>query len=508
MNLLKNHRHALAIAIFILLLHFINNAFTTFGYFRDELYYIACSNHLAAGYVDQPPGAVWFLRLNSMLFGDSVFSLRLFPSIAHAFTVFIGAIFAKEFGGKTFAQVLTALCVGFSPGLLGMFGIFTVNAFDIALWQIVFFLFIRLIRTHEQNYWMMIGFTVGIGLMCKISMAWIAVGLTAGILLTPLRSWLLKPVPWVAAFLALTMFFPFVLWNINHDFAHFEFARNAAGIKYSSQNPMTFIAGMIPNYNPAAFPIWFFGMILFLKSKIMEQRVIGYSIIVVLLILIVNGHSKTEYFNPAIIVLFASGSVGIEQWMITSRRKVIGVAYSVVILFMGFVTTPMAIDILPVDSTIAYFRMLRITPSSTEGKTMGDLPQHFADRFGWKELADDVAACYATMSIEEKKQSVIYANNYGEAGAIDFFGKNMGLPQVVSGHNSYWFWGNGGQNVAVVIVIGGKKEDHLKIFDNVRLVNHHIVKHAMLYESNLPIYICTMPKIPMQTIWERVRHYD
>ena len=190
---------ALSISLFILLLHFYNSAFTTYGYFRDELYYLSCTDHPSFGYVDQPPLSILILSLNRFLFGDSLFALRLLPSIANALTILITGLIVKKLGGKTFAQLVACVGIGFAPGLVGMFSIYSMNAFDILLWQLVFYSLIHLIETEEPRDWYIIGVLLGIGLMTKISMGWLAAGIAMSVLATPMRRWLKTPYPWLAA---------------------------------------------------------------------------------------------------------------------------------------------------------------------------------------------------------------------------------------------------------------------------------------------------------------------
>jgi hypothetical protein len=505
---MKKYSSVLSVAFLTLFLHFYNNAITTYGYFRDELYYIACSDHLDYGYVDQPPLAVLFLWLNRQFFGDSIFSIRLFPSIAHALTVFLTANLSEKLGGKRFAQLLTAVCVSLAPGILGMFGIFSVNAFDIVLWQIVFYLLIRLTETQDPKYWLWTGLILGIGLMSKISMGWLGAGIAAGMILTPMRKWFKVPSPWIAAGIASIIFLPYIIWNIRHELAHLEFARNASVYKYALLDPATFLLGMIPNYNAAAVPVWLLGLWGLFKNEQKDLRFIFYAVITVLAILLLNGHSKTEYFNPAVVILFAAGAVQIEKLLRSSYRKMIGNAYLVIIVISGILTMPFAIDILPVNSFIQYSRMLGQKPFSSEGMKMRDLPQHFADRFGWEEMARSAATAFYSLTESERSKCVVYADNYGEASAINFFGGKYGLPKAISGHNSYWLWGCGKEDSEIYIVIGCSREEVQNVFDRVEQPVVHAHPYAMPYESDIPIFICRKLKLSISMMWEKMKDYN
>lgn len=504
----KSHRVILFPSFAILLVHFFNNALTTYGIFRDELYYIACSEHLAWGYVDQPPLCTFILKISRSIFGDSVFAIRLLPSLAHAATAFYAGIITKKLGGRIFSQLLSAVSVALAPGIVGMMGLYTMNAFDILLWQISFYLVIRLFETENVSLWYWIGFVIGIGLLNKISMGWLAAGIAVGIVATPERRRLKKPQPWIAAGIALFMFLPYIIWNFQNDFAHLEFANNAARLKYASQNPITFFSGLLLLYNPLSIPIWMAGFWILLRHERNEFRVIGIAVLTVLAILLINFNSKSEYFNPAAIILLAAGSLQIERWF-GNRLRVIRNACIIIIVITGFLLMPLAIDILPVRTFISYAQSIGVAPPNTEGHRMGSLPQHFADRFGWKEFADNVAAVYNMLSPDEKKYAAIYVRNYGEAGAIDFYGEELGLPKAMSGHNNYWIWGKDrlDDTVDVLIAVGGDAEDYSDTFIEVTQVGRHTSDLAMSYEGNLPIYLCRKPKLRIKEVWHTTRRY-
>jgi len=443
-----------------------------------------------------------------LLFGDSPFAVRILPSFAHAGTVIAAGLIAKKMGGEKFAQLLSALIIGFAPGFLGIMGIYSMNAFDIFLWSVAFFLLLQLIETKESAYWIALGFIIGAGMMNKISMGWFAAGLVVGVIATPHREWLRTRYPWIAAGIALIMFLPFILWNMQHDFAHLEFANNAARLKYASQNPVTFFSGMIMLYNPVTLPVWLTGFYVLLMRTQREQRIIGIIVLSVLAILIININSKAEYFNPAAVAVIAAGAVQIEQWL-SGRLTFLRNIYGITVLATGVLMMPMAIDILSVERLSSYMETIGIAPPNTEGHSMGALPQHFADRHGWKELTADVLIVYKQLDSAEQQHTMIYVQNYGEAAAIDFYGRQKGLPPAMSGHNNYWIWGNDrlDERVDVLIAVGGEAGDYLDTFEDIELVKYHNSRFAMPYESNLPIYVCRKPRMSIKQIWQTTKHF-
>lgn len=139
---------------------------------------------------------------------------------------------------------------------------------------------------------------------------------------------------------------------------------------------------------------------------------------------------------------------------------------------------------------------------------MGVLPQHYADMFGWPELTEAVAAVYLKLPPEEQAQCGIYTQNYGEAGAIDFFGRQYGLPHAISGHNNYWIWGPRGYTGEVLIIVGGIASDHAEVFDSVEQAGVFTHEYVMPYENNLPIFVCRKLRAPVSEIWPKLKHFE
>ena len=139
---------------------------------------------------------------------------------------------------------------------------------------------------------------------------------------------------------------------------------------------------------------------------------------------------------------------------------------------------------------------------------MGVLPQHYADMFGWPEMAETVAKVFLKLTPEDQAKCGIFAQNYGEAGAIDFFGRQYGLPKAISGHNNYWIWGPRGYTGDVLIIIGGDAADFAQVFNSVEQVQVFTHEYVMPYENNLPIFVCREPRITIGEVWAQVKHYD
>lgn len=516
MRFFSNRENAilLGLALAVLAAHMLDNAFGAYGYFRDELYYIACSDHLAAGYVDQPPLSIFLLALNRALFGDSLFALRLPAAIASGATVFLAGRMARELGGNLFAQVLAALAVIVSPIYLGFCSIFSMNCFDLFFWTASMFILIKILNTSSDEfkksghkYWVLLGITLGLGLLNKIDVLWLAAGIFLGLLLTKNRWWFKTRWPWVAGGIAFLLFIPYIVWNIQHNFAHLEFIRNASGGKYSVLSPLTFVLGQFLINNVVAAPLWLAGLAFFF-SKTRNFRPLGILYVVAFLTLLFNGHSKAEYLAPAYTMLFAGGGVAFERMLASRSRKWLSVTYPTLLIISGFAFAPLAMPVLPVETYIRYAAALGQSPSSPEGKRLEKLPQFFADMFEWEEKAAAVGKVFNTLSPEEKAKCAIFANNYGRCGAIDFFGAKYGLPKSIGDHNNYWIWGPRQYTGEVVIVLGGNPDDHRRSFEQVVVADTVSCSYCMPYENHLTITVCRHLKKSLNEVWPRLKHFE
>lgn len=493
-------------SILRLLLHLWVNFTGGYGIFRDELYYLACADHLAAGYVDHPPFSVYLLAFVKALFGDSLFVVRFFPAVAAAFTVFFTGMIAKKLGGNKFAQFLACVCA-FSPINLAMSSFYSMNSIDILLWTLVSYIMILIIQDGDKKLWLLLGLLLGIGLLNKIGVLFLGAGLFAGLLFTIQRTWLRTWWPYITGAIAMIFFLPYVIWNLTHDMAHLEFIRNASTQKYSLLTPLDFLIGQLLLNNPFACFIWISGLLaLLFNVHLKEYRLLAFLYIGPLVIFIVNGTSKPEYLAPAYGTLWAAGSVWIENTL--GKRFVVKVMAGVYIILTTLILIPAVLTILPVEKYISYADMMGIKPSTPENKKVSVLPQFYADMFGWEEKALAVSNLYHSLNEEDQGKCAIYAENYGRCGAIDYFGKVMELPRTIGSHNNYWIWGPRGYTGEVMIILGGEYEEHIKYFESVTASATVDCPYCMPYEDDLNVFLCRNLKVDLQDSWPRVKHFE
>ena len=238
-------------ALIKLLIHLYTNIFASYGIFRDEFYYLACASRPDIGYVDQPPLSILFLTTGRFLIGDSQFAIRLWPAIFGALTVLITGMMVKQLKGGALAITIACLAVISAPIYLGMNTFYSMNAIDIFLWALAFYIIIILVKDPQPKYWIWIVVVLGLGLLNKIGFLWLGAGLFIGLLMTENIKLLLTKWPWISALTAFVIFLPFIIWNATHDCAHIEFLHNAQTYKYSGRTRADFVSGIFLIMNTA-----------------------------------------------------------------------------------------------------------------------------------------------------------------------------------------------------------------------------------------------------------------
>ena len=478
-----------------------------YNYFIDELYYIACGNHLSFGYVDQPPFVAVIAFISTRILGESMLAIRILSVIAGGLTVFITGKMTKLLGGSVFAQSLSSLMVMLAPVYLFLFHILSMNSFDFLFWTISFYLLVRIITTENLKLWLWFGLTIGIGFENKISILFLLFGLGIGLILTPNRKHLRNKHFWFGAIIAFLISLPYLIWEIVNKFPTIEFMRNASTFKNAPLSPLEFLKEQVLDMNAVSFILMLCALVyLFFVKEGKRFRIFGWMYLAIFLFL-VSTRSKVYYLAPVFPIMFSFGALSLERLAQGKWISKLKYAALVLLLALGIASAPLVLPVLPVESLVNYINAVGIKPSAGENSKQGILPQYFADMFGWENMVSEVAKVYNSLPPEEQKKCSIFTKNYGQAGAIDFFGKKYNLPNAISGNNSYWLWGYDTSRTEIMIVIGGKKEDHEKTYSDVKQAAEIVSPYAMPYETNLPIYICKGLKVDLKEVWERVRFY-
>lgn len=464
-----------------------------YHYFRDELYFIACGRHLDWGYVDHPPLVAIYAWIGERL-GGSLRGFRLITTLAGTLRIILTGVLTARLGGNRAAQALACTAVLFAPIYLGIDNILSMNSVEHVIWLACLLVVVEIANGASEKWWLAFGAIAGIGLQNKHSMLFLGFALVVAVLLTPMRRSLVKPWIWLGGALAALIFLPNVLWEVRHDWPTLELLRN---VKETGKNvvlaPGPFIVQQAMMLSPFAAPLWIAGLVFLFRSP--RYRVLAWTY-VVLLVTFIRLEAKDYYVAPIYPMLFAAGAV----WL-SSRRK-LWIPQLALIVLGGMIAVPLALPILSPPRYLAYQRALGVKPQAAEVSHTSEMPQIFADQFGWEEMVAKVARYYHSLPPAERAKTVIYASNYGEAGAIDFYGPRYGLPHAISGHQNYFLWGPGNATGASVILVGDEPQPEM--WASLREFDRTSHPYAMP-EENMTLFHGRGLKLPLSEVWPRVK---
>ncbi len=482
-----------------------------YGLFIDELYFLACGEHLSWGYVDMPPLTAlqaWTVRI---FLGDSLLAIRLIPALAGVGLVLLTGALVRHLGGERFAQALAAVAVLVAPFYLSFDSYLSMNSVEPLLWMGCVLMLIRMIKTGDTRLWIWFGVIAGIGLENKDTMLLFGFALIAGLLMTPERRLMSSRWFFIGGMVAFLIFLPNLIWMIQHHFPHLEMLAN---IKRNGRNvalsPIGFFGQQVLGMQPVAFPIWICGLWAFLFSKQGRPfKALGFAYVVALVALLL-AQGRFYYLAAAYPMLIAGGAVAIERWLAVPRWRWVRATYLGLLAVTGGLTALIVLPILPPETYIRYTHFLHVSQPQIEHRQSSELPQTLADRFGWPEMAAAVAKAYNSIPADERARTAIFGQNYGEAGAIDFYGPKLGLPKAISGHVNYWYWGPRGYTGESMIVLGDIPRERLEQhFARVEAVGAVGNPYAMASE-HFTIYLCRELKDgeTLEQLWPKLKNWD
>ena len=498
-----------AISLALLFYHLLTSILGHYGYFIDEVYYIACSDRLEWGYVDHPPLSIALLTLNRAILGDSLPAIRFLPACALAATVFLTGLMTHRLGGSRASIVLSALAVIAMPVYLLMGSFYSMNAYEILMCTGLVFLVVRMVQDDRPKDWLIIGVLLGLGLEMKHTMALYVLAIGAGMLLTPVGRILWNKWFFWGMLVSFLLILPNLLWQMANGFPSLEFYRNAMVNKNIPTGPLEVVVRQIVFGNPLAFPLWCAGLaaLLFLKS-LRPMRFLGFAYVFLLLVLIVSQSSRPDRIAALYPVLFAAGAVAIQAiTRPTAKRLVTGLTGAMLVLGAG-TAAPAFTPLLSPPIAREYLVAIGLSLSVESGKMNDPLPQWLGDRLGWRELAENVARVYRALPAEEQRSAVIVSTNYGEAGAMEVYGRALGLPPVYATHNSFHTWGPPPDSAAAYIGVFVDRPGLERIFESVVEAGVQECEYCTGPQQRIPIYVARGPRISIAKEWEKFRIYN
>ncbi|MBZ5589104.1 MAG: glycosyltransferase family 39 protein [Acidobacteriia bacterium] len=494
-----------AIAAVMLLFRLITSH--VYGLFVDELYFLACGEHLAWGYVDMPPLTAVQAFLARALFGDSMLAIRLLPALEGSALVLLVGALARRLGGGRWAQGIAALAAALAPGMLLVYGFLSMNAVEPLVWTGMAYALVR-VAQGDPRWWVMFGVIAGIGLENKDTVLVYGFALVVGLVLLPERRLMANRWFLLGGLVALALWLPNLVWMVQHHFPHLE---QLANIRRNGRNvdlsPLAFIGQQVLFTGPVTAVLCVSGLAwLAAGTEGRRYRPLAAAYLVALATLIAT-HGRVYYLLAAYPALLAAGGVALEVWLSRPRWSWAKPAYAALVAVSGAVLAPIATPILPPETYLRYTRAIHFDQPRIEHRATSALPQLFADRFGWPEMAETVARVYNALPPADRAKAAIFGQDYGQAGAVDFYGPKLGLPKAISGHLTYWYWGPRGYTGEVAIVLGDTREALARLFESVE--EAALVSHPYSMRSqNFTIYVCRRPKgWTFKEVWPRLKNW-
>lgn len=495
----------IAIAAFVL--HVVCN--NRYGYFRDEFDYITCGRHPGWGYVDQPPLLPVLTRICLGIFGESLRSVRLIPAITCAALIVFTGVLARELGGKRFAIVLSALAVLIGPIYISGGSLLTSNCdLEVLLWMGCVYFAILAIKRDQPRFWLWFGVVAGIGLQEKYSILVLGLAVVVGLLLTPERRLLVNKWMWLGGLAAFLIFLPNLLWNIHFDWPFVQLMR---GIRAEGRDvvlsPWQYFSQQLLLTHFFSAPIWIIGVIAFLVARRFRPlRFLGWTYVIAFTLWVVL-KGKNYYLAPIYPIYLAAGSVVIDDAIDRIRQAWLKPAIVALLLITGAIFAPLAMPIVPIDQFISYMNWLPIkVPRSEHSHARAALPQHY-DQFGWNEIVERTAEAWNRIPAADRKDCGIFAQDYGQAGAIDFLGPRYGLPFALSGDRTYWIWGPRGYTGNCLIVLDDRQSRLEQLFEHVEYVGRSAPNPYAL-ETEISVHIGRGAKFgTLAEVWPKLKHW-
>lgn len=451
-----------------------------YGWHRDELYFLEAGKHLAWGYVDQPPFTPAIARLAHELAPGNLVVLRLFPAVTTAVTVLLGALLVRELGGGRRAQVGGAMAMASTGFVLGVGHLLATAAFDLTAWMALLWLAARLLRTADPRWWLAFGAVAGVSMLNKNLLVLLGTALLAGLLAE--RRWDLLATPWLpaGAALAVVIASPNLLWQADHGWPQLEMAQ-VLSERLAAESRATLLPLQVL-FAPGLVVLLFRGARSLARNEAMRPfRALLWAWPAGLVVAFATG-GRPYYVLPLTLVVTLAGVATVTRDGIGRLRPHLVVNLGLSLVF--------AVPLLPLSTS----------------KMTARLNEAVAETIGWPELVDQVAEVVDDLPADERRDVVLLAATYGEAGAIDRFGPALGLPPAFSPHNSYADFRQPTDEAATVVSIRYERSYLDELFTGCREVAR--VDNGLDIDNEVqgtPIVVCGGPRAGWPETWERMR---
>ncbi len=470
-------------------------------YHRDELLYFSLGLHPAFGFATVPPMIGWLAWLLQNTLGHDLFAVRILPALMSGVMIWLGAAIAKDLGGSHYARVLSAigfLIAGFS---MRTYSLFMPVFLDIFFWTLLLFLIVRYVNSEKGKYLLIFGIAAGFSLLNKYLIGTFFAGLLVIVPFTRYRNVFSKKMFWLGIAAGLLICSPNIIWQIVNNLPVVNHMAELKRTQLVNVDRFTFLAEQLM-HGAFASVVTISGLLFILMNrKVIKYRFLGLLVIFVIVVLMLL-RGKSYYTIGMFPFLIAAGAVSFDY----SLKKVwIRIVFPFILVAVTLPIVPMGLPVYKSDGLVKYFHIVEtkygiIVARRFEDNSIHSLPQDYADELGWEELTSIANKAY--QMIPDKKSCFIYAENYGQAGAITIIGRKYGLPEAVSFSESFRYWipRNIKPEITSLIYINGKPgEDVKNLFNKISLIGR--ISNPDAREYGTGVYLCQDPKTNLNDFW-------
>jgi hypothetical protein len=489
----------LAIALFNIAVRLL--IYDNLEYHRDELLYLSLGQHPDFGYATVPPLIGWISWLLQHLFSNSLFAIRLFASLLGGVMIFLVASIARELGATRYGAILAATGLMVSGFFMRTFFLFHPVHLEIFLWTLCLLMIIKYINTGRDSFLIYFGIAAGFALLNKYLAGLLFLGLLIIIPFTRYRNIFTNRHFWIGLIAGALIFLPNLIWQALNGFPVFNHISELYNTQLVHMNAGLFLTEQL--FLPFVGSIFTVAGLIFLLAsrEVSRFRFLGFlALFVVVALLLMKG--KSYYTLGIMPILIAAGSSAFDRWF---RNRILRIAFPLTVILMAIPGAPAGLPVWDKDGMVSYFNVLDEKYGIDLGRRFEDgsfhsLPQDYADMIGWKELTALTDSAYRM--IEDKKAAFIYAENYGQAGAVTIIGRNYGLPEAVSFHESfrYWFPPEFPVEIKSLVYINHELgEDIAILFADIRLIGK--ISDPDAREFGASVYLCENPVSSFNDFW-------
>lgn len=478
-----------------------------YGFFIDEVYFLACSQRPDWGYIDQPPLSLWLLAPVVELFGYNLIAIRVLPALSMATTVFLTGLLVRRLGGGTVSMLLAGLAVAFLPIFLVFSSFYSMNAYEPLIVVLVFLYLTKMVQDDAPRYWLHIGILSGLGLMMKHTFVLYGFALLLGVLLSGKRRLLFSPWLLWGGLACFLIILPNLAWQAANGFPSLELYSNSFSSKNIEKSYLDVILEQVLYVSPAGFPLWIAGLIALITTKGKPYRFALFAYLFLIIVMVAGRSSRPDRIVSVYIFLLAYGAVALEQWLRRPWLQVAQASAAALLVAGAVVLSPIFCPLMPPARLKQHIARLGFKLEIEEGKRGEPIPQWLADRIGWEEMAAEVARVYHSLPETERRNTVIVSDNYGHAGAMEVYAGKYDLPPVFATHNSFHSWGPPPDSVKTYIGVDIDAEGARELFETVERAATVYCPDCTRPQHETEIYLLRNPLVSVKDIWPEIRNY-